>query len=59
MISLPKSVGTIGGGNMAEAILQGLLQAGSGRQVVSKTTQVWRVARSPPAAPCVVGRLVA
>jgi pyrroline-5-carboxylate reductase len=28
MISLPKTVGTIGGGNMAEAILQGLIQAG-------------------------------
>jgi len=28
VISLPKTVGTIGGGNMAEAILQGLLQAG-------------------------------
>ncbi len=28
MISLPETVGTIGGGNMAEAILQGLLQAG-------------------------------
>ncbi len=28
MIELPKTVGTIGGGNMAEAILQGLLQAG-------------------------------
>ncbi len=27
MISLPKTVGTIGGGNMAEAILQGLLAA--------------------------------
>ena len=28
MISLPKSVGTIGAGNMAEAILRGLLRAG-------------------------------
>lgn len=28
MISLPKTIGTIGAGNMAEAILQGLLQAG-------------------------------
>lgn len=28
MISLPRTVGTIGGGNMAEAILQGLVQAG-------------------------------
>ncbi len=30
MISLPKSVGTIGAGNMAEAILRGLLRAGMG-----------------------------
>lgn len=28
MIELPKSIGTIGAGNMAEAILEGLLQAG-------------------------------
>ena len=28
MIELPKSVGTVGAGNMAEAILQGLLHAG-------------------------------
>ena len=28
MTSLPRTVGTIGGGNMAEAILQGLVQAG-------------------------------
>ena len=28
MISLPKTVGTIGGGNMAQAVLQGLLQSG-------------------------------
>ncbi len=28
MIELPKTVGTVGAGNMAEAILQGLLQAG-------------------------------
>src|SRR5262252_2678805 len=28
MVGLPKSVGTIGAGNMAEAILRGLLRAG-------------------------------
>ena len=34
MIGLPKSVGTIGAGNMAEAILRGLLRAGlSGEQL--------------------------
>ena len=27
-MALPKSVGTVGGGNMAEAILRGLLRAG-------------------------------
>ena len=31
MIGLPKSVGTIGAGNMAEAILRGLLRAGLSR----------------------------
>ena len=34
MIELPKTVGTIGGGNMAEAILQGLLQDGQTRLVL-------------------------